>query len=83
MSPWTAGLLALAAAVRGGTVRAQDDKFDTAKIEEITRLKGTWSEDEGTFKVATPRMLFLHYWGEGKAEDLARAVKTAVDTQKR
>jgi len=30
----------------------------------------------------TPRILFLHYWGRGKAADLARGVKAAVDTQK-
>ncbi len=29
-----------------------------------------------------PRIMFLHYWGKGKAVDLARAVKKAVDTQK-
>ena len=28
-----------------------------------------------------PRILFLHYWGRGKAEDLAKAVKSALDTQ--
>ena len=28
-----------------------------------------------------PRYLFLHYWGKGKAADLARAVKRALDTQ--
>jgi hypothetical protein len=28
-----------------------------------------------------PRIMFLHYWGAGKAEDLARAVKAALDTQ--
>jgi hypothetical protein len=28
-----------------------------------------------------PRILFLHYWGKGKALDLAKAVKTALDTQ--
>jgi uncharacterized protein DUF1259 len=28
-----------------------------------------------------PRYLFLHYWGKGKAVDLARAVKAALDTQ--
>ena len=26
-----------------------------------------------------PRILFLHYWGRGRAEDLARAVKRALD----
>jgi len=29
----------------------------------------------------TPRIMFLHYWGKGKAVDLAKAVKHAVDTQ--
>jgi hypothetical protein len=28
-----------------------------------------------------PRILFLHYWGRGKATDLANAVKTALATQ--
>jgi len=28
-----------------------------------------------------PRVMFLHYWGAGKAEDLAKAVKAALDTQ--
>src|SRR4029079_14534983 len=30
----------------------------------------------------TPRIMFLHYWGKGRAVDLARAVKKAVDTQR-
>jgi hypothetical protein len=29
----------------------------------------------------SPRYVFLHYWGKGKAVDLARAVKKALDTQ--
>ncbi len=28
-----------------------------------------------------PRILFLHYWGKGNAVDLAKALKTALDTQ--
>ena len=28
-----------------------------------------------------PRILFLHYWGKGKAVELAKAVKSALDTQ--
>jgi phosphotransferase system IIB component len=28
-----------------------------------------------------PRTLFLHYWGRGKAEDLAKALKAALATQ--
>jgi len=27
----------------------------------------------------SPRMMFLHYWGEGKAEDLARGVRSGLD----
>ena len=30
-----------------------------------------------------PRILFLHYCGKGKAEDLAKALKRALDTQKK
>jgi hypothetical protein len=30
-----------------------------------------------------PRILFLHYWGKGKTVDLARALKAALDTQKK
>ena len=29
----------------------------------------------------TPRTLFLHYWGKGKAADLAKAIKAALNTQ--
>lgn len=28
-----------------------------------------------------PRFLFLHYWGRGRAEDLAKAVRSALGTQ--
>ena len=28
-----------------------------------------------------PRILFLHYWGKGKAVALAQAVKNALDAQ--
>ena len=30
----------------------------------------------------TPRYLFLHYWGRGRADALARGVKAALDRQK-
>ncbi len=29
-----------------------------------------------------PRLIFLHYWGKGKPVDLARGLKSALDTQK-
>lgn len=31
----------------------------------------------------SPRILFLHYWGRGSATDLARALKAALDAQKK
>jgi len=31
----------------------------------------------------TPRMLFLHYWGRGKASDLAMSLKKALATQQK
>jgi hypothetical protein len=31
----------------------------------------------------TPKVLFLHYWGKGRAADLARGVKAALDSQGR
>jgi hypothetical protein len=34
---------------------AQAQKLDTARIEEITGLKGTFTEQEGVFKVTSPR----------------------------
>lgn len=30
-----------------------------------------------------PRYVFLHYWGKGPAQQLARGVRAAMDTQKR
>ena len=30
-----------------------------------------------------PKFLFLHYWGRGKAEDLARALRTTLDAQRK
>jgi hypothetical protein len=38
-----------------GPAVAQERVLDTAKIEEITGLKGTWNETEGVFKVSAPR----------------------------
>ncbi len=31
--------------------------------------------------VESPRILFLHYWGKGKAVDLAKGVKAALNAQ--
>jgi hypothetical protein len=29
----------------------------------------------------SPRFVFLHYWGKGKAIELARAIKATLDAQ--
>ena len=29
-----------------------------------------------------PRILFMHYWGQGRAEDLARGLKRTLDMQR-
>jgi hypothetical protein len=31
----------------------------------------------------SPKAIFLHYWGVGRVEELARAVKAGLDVQKR
>lgn len=38
-----------------GSLRAADADLDTAKIEAITGLKGSFNEREGVFKVTSPR----------------------------
>lgn len=30
---------------------------------------------------AKPRILFLHYWGKGKAAELAQGIRSALATQ--
>lgn len=42
-------------AANAGAVLAQGQKLDTARIEAITGLKGTLIEQEGVFKVMSPR----------------------------
>ena len=42
-------------AATAGTVLAEGQKLDTARIDEITGLKGTLIEQEGVFKVTSPR----------------------------
>jgi len=51
---WTATLVLLAASC--GTALAQGPKLDTARIQEITGLQGAFNEEEGVFKVTSPRI---------------------------
>jgi hypothetical protein len=53
-----AWILVVAVACMGVDARvaqAQAKKLDTARIEEITGLKGTFNQEEGVFKVTSPR----------------------------
>jgi len=88
------------AAVSFAFLSAANAALDTAKIEQLTGLKGKQTED--VFKVSAPRsdvkvaieaihqhmtheqprMMFLHYWGRGKATELARALKDALALSK-
>ena len=45
----------IAAFAAAGGAFAQGPKLDTARIEEVTGLKGTFTEQEGVFKVTSPR----------------------------
>ncbi len=45
-----------------------------ARIDVVT-LHNHMTQEE-------PRYVFLHYWGQGRAVDLARGVKSALDAQK-
>src|SRR5450755_4793522 len=51
----TSTALALAAAVLGSTAHAADPALDTARIESITGLTGTYNQAENVFKVSKPR----------------------------
>jgi hypothetical protein len=41
--------------VLAGSAVAEEQKLDTAKIEEITKLKGAMNDAEGVFKLSSPR----------------------------
>jgi hypothetical protein len=34
-------------------------------------------------EMESPRIVFLHYWGVGPTSDLAKGLKTALDTQRK
>ncbi len=55
--------------------------LDSARIERLTGLKGTFSQEENVFKVSKPRYMFLHYWGKGNARMLAQGVEKALQAE--
>src|SRR5262249_38532368 len=52
---WTLAALLAVAVAMAGPAHAEAPKLDTARIDEITGLKGTLIADEGVFKVTSPR----------------------------
>lgn len=55
-SGWMTGAFLWFVLANAGAVLAQGQKLDTARIDEITGLKGTLIEAEGVFKVTSPRV---------------------------
>src|SRR5207253_7992494 len=47
--------LVLISILVGTSVRSQQNKLNTARLEEMTGLKGTLNKEEGVFKVTAPR----------------------------
>ncbi len=76
------------AAFAGSDERAVVDGDFAMREDELQTVLKTM-RGEGIHIVAihqhmtheTPRYLFLHYWGKGRAVDLARAVKKALNAQ--
>ena len=65
-----------------------DGDFATQESELQTVLKALRKADINVVAIhhhmtgETPRYLFLHYWGRGRVDALARGVKSALATQK-
>src|SRR5439155_25587509 len=52
---WKMSKIALVILLTAATSWGQETKLDTAKIDEITGLKGKLNEPEGVYKVSSPR----------------------------
>src|SRR3989454_5386879 len=52
---WKMSKIALGVLLASATSWSQETKLDTAKIDEITGLKGKLNEQEGVYKVSSPR----------------------------
>ena len=68
---WIALAPALFLAVPSSAAAPARTGLDTAQIERLTGAKHMTGEQ--------PRVLFLHYWGVGRAQDLARGLRAALE----
>src|SRR5436190_2089030 len=57
----------------------QNSKLNTARIDEITGLKGALNKD---FFYDEPKVYFMHIGGEGSVAKLAAGVRKVLDTAK-
>lgn len=69
------------AAVDGDFVVLETELQDVLKALRTSNINITAIHNHMTLE--EPRLIFLHYWGTGPAESLARGVKAALDKTKR
>ena len=69
-----------AAAVDGDFAMLEDELQDVLKALRHANINVVAIHNHMTHE--QPRIMFLHCWATGPAEDLARGIKAALDTQK-
>ena len=70
-----------AAVVDGDFAMLEDELQDVLKALRRARINIVAIHNHMTHE--QPPIMFLHFWATGPAEDLARGIKAALDTQKR
>jgi hypothetical protein len=70
-----------AAVVDGDFAMLEDELQDVLKALRHANINIVAIHNHMTHE--QPRIMFLHFWGKGPAEDLARGVRSALDTQKK
>ena len=70
-----------AAVVDGDFAMLEDELQDVLKALRRARINIVAIHNHMTHE--QPAIMFLHFWATGPAEDLARGIKAALDTQKR
>ena len=69
-----------AAVVDGDFAMLEDELQDVLKALRRARINIVAIHNHMTHE--QPRIMFLHFWGKGSAESLARGIKSALDTLK-
>ena len=70
-----------AAVVDGDFAMLEDELQDVLKALRHANINIVAIHNHMTHE--QPRIMFLHFWAKGSAEELARGVKSALDTQKK